>query len=148
MKIMEIKDVVVSSMVVLVAVIAITSWINNLNTAYSTTAGSSFNSTLSSTQSLLQTNMSNIAVVVANNTQVQEGAGTSDQEQSLLEQSRGTFSILTDLLGIIPSMIEDGAEILDIPDEYTFVAKWTFLFVFGLTIAYLFLLGVKSWISR
>lgn len=145
---MEIKDVVISGMVVLVAVIAITGWLGSMNTAYNMNAGASFNTTISHTQTLLNTNLSSMSKNVANNTQIAEGAGTSDQEQGLLEQSRGTFSILTDLLGIIPSMIEDGASIVGIPSEYTFIAKWTFLFVFGLTIAYILLLGVKSFVSR
>lgn len=145
---MELEDVFISGMVVLVAIIGILSWLSGMNSAYDMTAGSSFNATLTHTQGLLDTNLSNMGLNVANNTQLAEGPGTSDQEQSLLEQSRSTFSLLTDLLGIIPSMIEDGATIIGIPEAYTSIAKWTFLFVFGLTIAYILLLGVKSLFGR
>jgi hypothetical protein len=141
---MEIKDVFISGMVIVVAIVGVLAWISSLNNAYDTTVGSTFNTTMNQVQTVVYANLSGLAVSTANNTQVAEGGGSSDQQASITSQSGGSLRLATRLLGIIPSIIDDGAQLLGIPAQYTLIARYTFLFVFGITIAYILYLGVRS----
>lgn len=145
---MEIKDVFVSVGVMIVGLIAVLSWINGLNGFYGTTVGSSFNSTLDSVNTLARNNFADIGETIGENTQIQSGAGEEDQTNSLIQKSRSTFQKVTTMLGLVPSMLNDAGELIGIPDSIMDVGRILFLGVFGITMAYLFLLGVKSLTGR
>lgn len=143
---MELKEVFIGTAVVLVGVLAVFGWMNGLNTAYGTTAGNTFSNTLESVNDTLGTNLQSIGVTLANNTQLPEGAGETDQQQGLIRRSLSTLSRIGDFLGIVPSLLEDASAILGIPEQYVDIAKWVFLAAFGITLAYLLLLGIKNWL--
>lgn len=143
---MEIKDVFVSLVVVFVATVAIFTWMTDWNEKYDDTAGSTFNNSMARTT--LFSNISKIGVSVGNNTQQQEGGAPTSNEEGLIQQGRSTISLAADMVGLVPALMSDSAAIIGIPESYQDAARIAFWFVFGITIAYIVLLGVKSLFGR
>jgi len=72
---------------------------------------------------------------------------STDPTQTAILSSRGTFSTIRSLMGFVPMMFEAAGEYLGIPAIYTDLATWAFVFVFGLTMAYLIFLGVRKLVT-
>lgn len=145
---MELKQLFIGITVVIVGMLAITTWINGLNTAYTTTdsagaqMGSTFNNSLKT--AALINNITSTGKELGNNTVGQEGAGETSQTDGLIKKSTSAFVTTYRLFGIIPSMFNDANQVLKIPEPYIDIARAIFIVSLALTIAYLFLLGVKK----
>lgn len=139
---MEYKDVFISIGVVLIGMFGIFGMIAQWNINYSTTAGSSFNETLNKIS--LINNISDVGNSVGSNTQTAEGSGETDPQGSLIKQSLSTLKKIPAMVGIFNSLLWDSARTMQIPDVITGIALTIFMFIFGLTFAYILLLGAKK----
>lgn len=144
---MDIKDVFVSVAVVLIGMIAVLTFMSQINTEYNTNLGGTFNNSMKQVQ-LLQ-NVRDVGGTVGNNTQFPEGGGEEDIDKLLGRKSLSTFSKVTKMLGIIPSLIGDAGNIisgavgLDGDNLYVEIAQFIFVAVFAILLAFILLLGVK-----
>lgn len=139
---MEIKDVFLSIVVVMVAIIAVFSWMNGMNDAYGVDAGSTFNNTKG--QVGLFTNISAISTQVGNNTFYESGSAPSTQDEGLIQKAKSSISLIGDLFGIVPALIKDAGLIVGIPAPYIDLATYAFIFILGITIVYITFLGVRN----
>lgn len=144
---MEPGDVLTGAAIILVASLGILTLINFYNQSYGTSVGDTFNDSLDSVNTLTYSTFGGISNQVANNTIPSSGAAPSTQQESLFQKSYSTLTKLNDLMGLIPDLIGQFAVMLGIPSAYIFIAKWTFNVLFGLTIAYILLLGLKRWVG-
>ena len=144
---MDLEKVVFSLGVVLVCGLAILTSISFYDDAYGTDIAGTYDDQLQEAYNLTNTNLEEIGLAVGQNSIPQSGSTGDTQEAGLLSQGWSTITKLGDLLGLVPSLIGSAASSLGIPNAYVKVAKWVFLLVFGLTIAYILLLGVKKFTS-
>lgn len=138
---MDIKEVLISVAVVVIALFGIFAFMGNLNASYGTSMGDTFNESIN-INDLLQ-NVTSAGTDLASTTQAVEASAQESQTDSLYSQARSAFSITTRLLGIVPKLIKQAAIAFKIPEPYWKVGQAIFISVFGLTIAYILLLGVR-----
>jgi hypothetical protein len=136
---MELKNIFLSVAVVLVGIVAVSLWLTGLNASYGTTAGSTFNNTITSVSATLNSDLGTIATSTGNNTIAQSGAGASTQQEGLISRSLSSIQQIGSFFTIVPSLLEDGATILGLPQPFAQVASWAFTFVLAITIALILL---------
>lgn len=136
---MDLRQVFASVAIILVAVVASASILVFWNDSYGTTAGSSFNNTLASVASTLQTDLAEVSVSAGENTFAQAGAASSTQQQGLITRSISTIQQVGAFFTIIPNLLADAATLLGLPEPYAQIGAWVFTFFLGIAIALIFL---------
>lgn len=144
---MEFKDLFTSMAIVLIGVIAFFSIAGDFNTTYGTDLGNDMNDTRTHVQDMLQSNLSIVSGEASEATQASEGASLGSGETGLATRALRVITGIPKLFGMVPSLIREGANVLDIPDSIQDVGVWVFLFASALTLAYLLLLGVSRVMS-
>jgi hypothetical protein len=140
---MDFQQIFTTIAIICVGILAVFGLTTYWNTSYGTNVTAGFNQTTQHVQSMTQSMTGNLSTQSANNTYTQSGAGTGTTTTDLINRGLGVVTLLPQMLGIIPSMLQDGALILGIPPEYTALATAVFLFGFALLFAYLLIIGVK-----
>lgn len=140
---MDYKNVFLGLVIAFLATTAITLFAVSLNTKYAgiaTTIDTGFMD--DSGASGIEDYLSTTSVEVANST-----APPSVSSGSELTQSRNTFSLIRSMVDFIPRLIRTSGSVLGIPAVYINLAVWAFIFVFGITLAYILILGVQNLIK-
>jgi len=68
----------------------------------------------------------------------------SVSSENELTQSKNTFSLIRSMVDFVPNLLRSIGAIFGIPKVYTNAAAWAFAFSFGITLAYLLILGVRK----
>lgn len=139
---MEYKNVFIALTIVTIAIIGMFSWLNEWNTLYVNDAGSSFNNTLKSTS--LISNITNIQYQINQNIESKEGQGIIDATYDLTKRAISIITIIPRMIGLYESVISDIGIILNIPPVLINIGITVFIVSFGITLAYLLLLGAKK----
>jgi hypothetical protein len=140
---MEFGKVFVTLGVVMIAIIAIMSFISSLNTTYSENLGNTFNNTLNITQrynTIAGYGQEVGGTAILSNTT----AGQENAQAGLITRAVKTIVKIPELFSIIPAMINDLSVAADIPTEYVNIGIAVFFFISALTIATILLLGVNK----
>lgn len=144
---MEFTELFTALAIVLVAITAIFGLAGAWNNAYGGTLGhdENFNNTLTRVGNILETDFVDAGVDYGKSTQAEEGAGGStDQSDGVIKRALKTIGMVTDLVGLVPTIIKDGAEALNIPSVYWRIGVSLFWIIFSITLAYLLLMGARS----
>jgi len=140
---MDYKNVFIGLLVAFVVVTAVSLFAVDLNNKYAgqniTALDTGFmqDSGLSGVEGYA----SGVSTDVANSTAPPSVSGSGD-----LTQSKNTFSLLRSLVDFIPNLFDSVGSIFGIPEVFIKVAKWAFIFAFGITLAYILILGVKNFL--
>jgi len=143
---MEFTELFTGLAVVLVAIISIFGLTASWNAEYgSNLAGDSeFNDTVTRVSNILGTDFVDKGLDYGKSTQPKEGAGSDEDEQTgIIRRSLRTIGLIDDLVGLVPSLIKEGAVALNIPESYYRIAQTLFWIIFAITLAYLLLLGAR-----
>lgn len=140
---MDYKDLFTSMGIVLVGIIAFFAIAGDFNNAYGTNLGDDMNGTRTHVQDLLTNTLGDVSGDVGNATQAREGASLGSGETGLITRALTVITSIPQLFGLVPAVIRDGASVLGIPDSIVIIGEWVFLFAVGVTLAYLFLLGIS-----
>lgn len=132
--------------VTFIASLAIFSFISGLNTGYAD-QGVSINTEFHNSFATLNQTLQNIGTSVGENTESDAGATLDAPSEGIISKAWQSLQLLPEIMGLIPALFADAASILGIPSAYTNAAGWLFFFAFGITFAYLLLLGVRRFIS-
>ena len=141
---MEYKNVFISIGIVLIALIGITQLIGQWNNDYSATAGSTLNRTFTHMQQISNDTLISTGRSSAIDTQTVEGTGQTSSTSNLIQKSLSTIKRVPQLLGLVPSLLNDAASIIGVPTIIVDIIVTIFFFVFALTFAYLLLIGAKG----
>lgn len=142
-KVMDFTKLFGGMAVILVGTIAFFGLITEWNGFYGSDLGSEVNYTRVQVENLLNKNLNISAGSIGNSTLPDQGAGESNLEQGLIRRSLRVFTKLDDLLGLVPALMNDGALALGVPQQYVDIASWVFIISLGLTLATVFLLGIR-----
>lgn len=138
---MEYETILQALAVVAIGIVAFLGLMNFYNTSYTDDVGTSFNTTLNSVQVI--TNVTSLGSNVGNNTQSIQGGSATDANTDLVQRSLRVITALPVLLGLVPDLFYEAAQIIGIPETYINLGAAVFIFGFALLTAYLLLLGVK-----
>lgn len=144
---MEFTEIFVGVGVVLVAIVSLFGLTNAWNAEYGSSLGkdSEFNATNQNVQKLLEAGFINASFDYADATQAEEGAGqSSNQQDNAFLRAFRTIGLIDDLIKLIPDLIRDGAEALNVPKIYWQIAVAIFWIVFSVTLMYLLLTGARA----
>lgn len=144
---MDFKDLFVGMAIILVGLVAFIGFSSVLNNEYGSTLGQDevFNNTYNHVYGLLESDLIEGGVDIADTTLTEEGADVGDTaDESLTRRALKTIGMLSLLPGVIPALISDGGNVLNIHPTIVMAAKSVFYAAFGLTLAYLLLLGVRK----
>lgn len=142
---MDYKQVFFGILVAFAIGTAFTAWANNLNSKYASLGGQTLDTGFMQDVELnsIEDYAGGMAVDVGEST---ETPGVSS-DTSTLTQSKSTFSLIRGLIDFVPRLLRNAANYLGVPEIYARLGTWAFIFAFGLTLAYLLLLGVKKLIT-
>lgn len=140
---MEFKNIFLGLGVVLVLVVSMFGFLDAINSEYDSDVGVGLNGTRGNVQTLLEKNLLNESFEYAQSTQPQAGAESQQGEDNLISRALNSIGLVDDLLGIIPALMKDAGEALNIPQIYIRIAEALFWIIFSLTLAYLLLLGIR-----
>ena len=143
---MDLRNVFTATAVVLVAVIATSAWLGDLNAAYGTDAGESFNNTLSSVQTTLGRDLEDTSIATGDNTQTPAGPSQTSQQAGLISRSVATLQQVGAFFTIIPNLLQDGGVLLGLPPAIAAVGAWTFTFALGISLVLLYLSLAGRWV--
>lgn len=144
---MEFTEVFSGIAIVLVGIIAIFGLTNAWNAEYGSNLGEDpqFSATKDRVESLLETQFVDRGLDYANSTQQSAGAGSSgDQQDNMITRALKSIGLIDDLIGLVPALIKDGAEALNIPEIYWRIGQSIFWIIFSVTLAYLLILGART----
>lgn len=136
---MDLRHVFASVALVLVAVVAVAAQLAFWNASYGTDAGSSFNNTLATVTSTLETDLASVSTSTGSNTFAEAGPAATTQQQGLISRSISTIQQVGTFFTIIPSLLADAGTILGLPEPYAQIGAWVFTFFLGIAIALIFL---------
>lgn len=139
---MEFQQIFVTFAVVMIGVISIFTLMNYYNVSYGTNIAGNFSNTAGHIQNVTGS-ITGLATTSANNTYVTSGAGSGSTSADLINRGLSVITLLPNLLGIAPSLISDGAVIMDIPATYVNIAIAVFMFGFAILLAYMLIVGVR-----
>lgn len=142
---MNLKNVLVMLFIVAISLVGLLTWVTQMNNDYGMTVGTTFNSTLNSVN--LVNNLTNISKDLADSASEESGANTGGGITALVSKSLTAITILPELLGLVPSIMNDFMGVLKIPETIQQIVRILFISVFALTIAYLLILGVQKFTS-
>jgi hypothetical protein len=140
---MEFQQVFVTASVILVGILGVFGLINFWNVSYGTNVGNTFNSTASHVQTITTSTLGAVSVQVGNSTDTPSGAGAVTTSANLVNRALSILTIIPSIIGLVPAMLQDAAGIMGVPQEYTLIAAWVFIFGFALLFAYLLIVGVR-----
>lgn len=101
-----------------------------------------FNDALTNAQLNLTTGFVKKGLTYGNSTIAGEGQGTStNQGDNLIIRAWNSITLMNELIGITPALIQDAGAALNIPSIYLQIASAVFWTVFALTLAYLLIIG-------
>lgn len=144
---MEFTEIMAGIGVVLVAIVAIFSLTASWNAEYGSTLGEdgNFQATQERVENMLETSFVNQGITYANSTQTGSGAGAStNQQDNMILRAFDTLGLIDDLVGLVPALIKDGAEALNIPEIYWKIGQTVFWIIFSITLMYLLILGART----
>lgn len=144
---MDFKEVLLGVGFALVLIIAFFGFTNSLNDAYGTSVGQNteFNATINKVVNDLQRDFVNKSIDYAGSTQPEEGQGTSDTAgESAWTRAFRSLGLIDDLIGLIPSLLNEAGNALNVPEIYVSIAKAVFWIAFAITLMYLLILGVNK----
>jgi hypothetical protein len=143
---MEFTELFTALAVVLVAILSIFGLTASWNAEYGSSLGvdEEFNGTLTRVSNILGTDFVDKGLEYGKSTQPNEGAGSDEDEQTgIIRRSLRTIGLIDDLVGLVPTLIKEGATALNVPESYWRVAVTLFWIIFAITLAYLLLLGAR-----
>lgn len=140
---MEIKNIIIGLGLAFVIAFAFNAWITNLNKAYVPIGGQEIDSGFYNDFKDINEYLTGVSTGAGEGYQNDTGITSSDKD-SASQQSLRAFNAVKSLVGFIPKMIENTGTYLGIPKEYTTIARYIFVILFILLIAYLIYLGASK----
>lgn len=140
---MEYKEVVGALAVVAVALIAIFSF----SADYEAVTGDSITTDINATQQRINNITDNLAAIsgsVGDAGVPEEGASIGTGDDNLVVRGLRILGAIPDLIGMPLVLLDDIGRIFKIDSRIMSVAKYTLITVFFLTLAYIFILGVRK----
>lgn len=140
---MDYKQVFLGLLIAFVAITAITYFATDLNTKYSGTNATTLDTGFMQDSGVdtIEAYAGGVAVSVGNST-----APPSVSSSNELTQSKNTFSLIRSMVDFVPNILQSAGNVLGIPQVYIKIAIWAFVFGFGITLAYILILGVKNFL--
>lgn len=137
---MDFKQVFYGLLIVFVTVTSITLFATQLNNDYGALGAKTIDTGFMETSGVSEISgyAGGVSVDVANSTSPPSVSGSGE-----LTQSKNTFSLIRSFVDFIPKLFRTTGSVLGIPKVYINAAVWAFIFGFGITLAYLLILGVK-----
>ena len=142
---MELEKLFAVVIVMAIGITGVLTFINYHNASYGTTAGVSFNDTLNKVD--LIDNASSITIGSANNIPGNTNGGATNTISNLAQRALSIITVPFQLIGLIPSMIQNAGVLLGIPPIYASAAVYSFYFSFSMLIAYLLIIGFRRFFT-
>jgi len=143
---MEFTEIFNALAVVLVMIVAIFGLTATWNLEYGSTLGedAEFNETLSKVTTLLEDEYVDEGLVYAGSTQPVEGQGSATtQQDGMIKRALRSIGLIDNLIGVIPALIKDGSEALNLNSIFWRIGQSAFWITFAITLAYLLILGAR-----